>query len=182
MGVAHLSCNLRRRETQGRVPIYAHNMTGFDGHLILNAIAGLLDSECVDIKSLKLEGISSNTERLRSIRFRDFIFLDSLSFLDGSLERVAKELKRGNHSFPILWSSGVIKTKEQFDLMSSKGIFPYSRLRDLDEFDEMKELPPIEDFYNDLSGRPCDPDDYARAKRVFDVFECHSMSVCFNYN
>lgn len=40
----------------------------------------------------------------------------------------------------------------------------------------MTRLPPIEDFYNDLDERPCSPEDYRHAQRVFEVFECRNMT------
>ena len=175
--MAHSSCNLRRSERHGKVPIYAHNLQGFDGHIVLSAIGQLLDDPCVDFKSMNLEAISTNSEKMRSIQYRKFVFLDSLSFLDASLEKVVADLKCSNHQFPILRKSGLVQNEEQLELISSKGIFPYSRLTDLSEFESLKELPPIEEFYNDLSSKPCSQSDYERAKRVFEAFKCSNMGV-----
>ena len=98
-----------------------------------------------------------------------------MAFLDASLEKVVADLVKSKHSFPLLRNSGLADTPEKFDLLMAKGVFPYSHLTSLSLFESLKEVPPIECFYSNLSEEGITEAEYERAKLVFSRFSCRSM-------
>ena len=113
--------------------------------------------------------------RIRTLNMWCYQFIDSLSFLDSSLDKVVNDLSAGDHDFPILKRSGVTKNQTQLDLIQRKGVFPYSALKDLKEFEEMKEIPPQETFFSCLNQEHISDADYLHAKTVFKEFGCRNM-------
>ena len=74
-----------------------------------------------------------NGENFRTITLNNFIFLDSLAFLQSSLSGLSDDLKNSNHDYSILKQSTLCHKKKddvidqkKFDAMLAKGIFPYS--------------------------------------------------------
>lgn len=133
---------------------------------------------------MKLSGLCINSEKLRNLHYKNFVFLDSLTFLDGSLDKVVQDLRLSNHDFPILKKS--LPDNEQFELISGKkGVFCYSYLTSLDEFRQMTEIPPKEAFYNDLSEKHISSQEHEHAKKVFKAFHCRTMEdylLVYNYS
>ena len=136
---------------------------------------GRLADKGVNLQNYDLGGLSLNTEKFRTIRFGAFQFIDSLSFFNASLEKVITDLVESDHSFPILKKCGWVKTKKQLSLITRKGVFPYSALTSLQKFQEATEIPPKEDFYNDLNDTHISEADYIHAKKVFKAFKCETM-------
>jgi hypothetical protein len=63
---------------------------------------------------------------------------------------------------------------DDFDVLTEKGVYPYSYMSSLDKFEET-ELPPIECFYNDLGEEACPQDMYKRAQDVWDRFTLDTL-------
>ena len=63
LGAAHQSCNLNRRFKWNtfQVPVYAHNFTGYDSHLIIKEL-------CVDNHE-EISALAANTEKFKMIKF-----------------------------------------------------------------------------------------------------------------
>lgn len=101
------------------------------------------------------------------------IFMDSLSFLHDSLAKLTETLKLSKHNFDILAQCEPNARKRE--LLTRKGVFPYSFLTNVQDLYAQKTLPDIKHFYNDLSAEECDPADYEHAKMVYEVFECQNM-------
>ena len=163
-------CNLNLRHSTS-VPCYAHNLRGFDGQLVLQA----LNSRA------KFSVLAKNSEKIISIDFLNFRLVDTSSFLLGSLSRLVDNLiTKGVEHFRLLQQSDLSVSndgrfcREKFDLLLRKGVFPYEWVTDLQAL-SVPHLPPKEAFYSSLSGAHISDQDYAHALRVWRVFGCRTL-------
>jgi len=99
IGAAHALCNLNRRESPV-LKIFAHNFSGYDSHLI--------------IENLNVEGVGvvkvipKSGEKFMAVTINDFYTLcDSMSFLTGSLDTLARSLP-STHPYVLLRQSTLI--------------------------------------------------------------------------
>lgn len=118
LGASCNQCNLNRVE-RNFMKIFAHNFSGYDSHLL---ISKLNKSKFTDISAVPKTG-----EKFMSLSLDAFYtFVDSMSFLPGSLDTLVKTLP-ADHSFPILKQSSVIKdickSDEDFKLLFGKWKF-----------------------------------------------------------
>ena len=115
IGAAHNVCNLLRIEEK-KIVGFAHNFSGYDSHILMKAIAQHKDS-------LNLTAIPLNTEKFKMIKINNMVLLDSLAFLNASLDKLVENLTLSNHTFPILhqW----MQREEERKLILRKGVFPY---------------------------------------------------------
>ena len=91
-GCSHSGCNLNLNYKNYKIPIYFHNLKGFDGHLIIKEL-GKMDVGNIDI-------IAQNFEKYVMFGFKNFQFLDSFAFLSSSLDTLASNLlKDGKENF-----------------------------------------------------------------------------------
>ena len=94
-------------------------------------------------------------------------YLDSCSFfMFYSLDELVKNLKAaGKHKFKEIkrWIDSIDVSKKHyaFDLMTRKGEYPYSYVKNFDVFNET-EVPPKSAFKNDLTGKKLSKKDYKR--------------------
>ena len=164
-GCAHQSCNLNLNNKNYKIPVFFHNLTGFDGHLI---IQGLRD---MNFSNIKL--IAQNFEKYMSISFGDFRFLDSFAFMSSSLDSLTKNLlKDGEHNFKHTLEASL--SSEQRKLILRKGVYPYEYINSSDRFEETA-LPPIETFYSCLSEEGVSDADYEHAQKVWRAFQIRNI-------
>jgi hypothetical protein len=78
-----------------------------------------------DPKQMKLKGMAVNSQKFRTLSYKTFQFVDSLSFLDASLDKVVKDLESGGHEFPLLQECGVVDSGDKLELIKRKGELPY---------------------------------------------------------
>ena len=177
VGAAHNRCNLLRVEVKDKLTGLAHNNIGYDLHIVLRALTAMKDSESDQLtfegKPITLEGIALNKQKFKMLRINDVTLLDSLSFLNDSLEQLVANLKASNHPFKLMrqW----IKDEAKLELLGRKGFFPYEWLTDKTKLDETQ-LPPPAAFASKLAGTAeASPNDYAHATKVWETFECQTM-------
>ena len=90
---AHNDCNLNYSFT-GRIPVILHNLRGYDSHLM----QGL-----GKLKDKKINCIPNNTEKYISFSIENLDFIDSLQFMNASLEKLVSNLAKDNVvKFPTL--------------------------------------------------------------------------------
>jgi hypothetical protein len=99
-------------------------------------------------------------------------FIDSLRFLNCSLQELAKnlpqdKLRHTREAFP---------DERLFELATRKGVYPYEYVTDEIKYQD-KGLPPHEAFYSSLSGENISDEDYAFALKVYREFECTDLGV-----
>ena len=89
-GAAHWSCNINLELTK-KVPVIFHNLRGYDSHLIFKELSKF------DVKS---DEITNGLEK--SIAFilkKNFVFIDSMQFMNSSLEKLIKNLSDNNFRY-----------------------------------------------------------------------------------
>ena len=99
------------------IPVICHNMKGYDSHHILRSLGA-------DFESLEIKAIASNTEKFISFSIDAFRFLNSLQFLNCSLDSLVTNLRRSDSS-----ETKFALTSRHYDpsllkLVIRKGIYP----------------------------------------------------------
>ena len=85
-GAAHSGCNILYRKVK-KIPVFFHNLSGYDGHFIFESIPKL---SLADPPTL----ISKSLEKYISIKFGALEIKDSLNFLSSSLDSLVKNFER----------------------------------------------------------------------------------------
>lgn len=114
----------------------------------------------------------------------NFIFLDSNAFLNASLSDLMKDLlKTESHPFKIMDQMNLYpEGSEVKELLLRKGIFPYDFCTSLEKLKETKEIPPIKEFYSNLTKSTVSEEEHELAKQVYDKLKCSSLlSYCEKY-
>ena len=166
IGAAHNGCNLRRKESMKLVG-FSHNFSGFDSHIIIEALSKKTFSD------LHIEAIPLNTEKFKMLKINSIVMLDSVAFLNDSLERLVENLVASNHTFPIMkqcWPE-----QEERDLLLRKGVYPYEYATSLKKVLTTKKLPAKKHFYSRLKKEHVSDSDYKHAKEVWNYFDCQSL-------
>ena len=158
-GAAHSWCNLQAKATY-KIPVVMHNFRGYDSHLIM------LAGDFSEFKRIKC--IAHTLEKYMCVDFARFRFLDSLQFLDESLDvlvqlrndQVLQQQRENKHDadvdvvasvFPLLASEYTHEPQWKRDLLLRKGVYPYEWVTNWEKFTE-KELPPRVAFRSYLRG------------------------------
>ena len=136
------------------IPVIFHNLKGYDGHLLMQAMARVQG---------EIKCIPTNTEKYISFSLGNLRFIDSINFLLSGLEK----LVTGSDEFPIMKKMMPEENKRQ--LLLKKGIYPYEYMDSFERFGETK-LPEKERFYSSLSGKGITDEEYEHAKRVWETF------------
>jgi DNA polymerase type B, organellar and viral len=177
-GATHSDCNLNlsfrsnrrlkavkdRNDSNFFIPVVLHNLRGYDSHLILKGYR-----EHFFKKAPRLNCLPNNLERYISFSIGSLRFIDSLQFLNSSLEKLASNLK----------PEDFVQTKsywpaDKVDLLLRKGVYPYDYMDGPDKM-EVKQLPSREDFYSRLTEENVSEDQYQYAQRVWREFGCKNM-------
>ena len=164
---AHQSCNLNYRIERKRwkLPIYFHNLRGYDGFLLIRALKN---------RHGRVRVIPNNMERYLAISVGRVQFLDSLQFTMQSLNDLIATMDDEDFIF----TKQMFPTDEQFHLMKRKGVFPYDffdSISKLDDDDGCTEFPSRKAFFNKLEDKECSMEDYLHGKLVWNTFECSTF-------
>ena len=185
-GAAHNKCNLQFKVPKF-YPVIFHNLEKYDAHLFIKELAEVQDPlqgaglsktkggiKC--IARTEENYISFRKEIVVDVFFKDgkwrevkreIRFIDSLKFMNSSLEKLASNLT----SFPDFehYFKG-----PQLELVKRKGVYPYDYVNCIERLGESS-LPPIECFYSKLNDTNISKDDSAHAQLVWDTFEMKTM-------
>ena len=173
-GPAHNRCNLQHQNRSGgdakflNIPVVFHNLKGYDANHIMCAIGRYA-------AALKLTCIPQTVEKYVTFSLGNLRFIDSLNFLNASLETLVKNLGRttdAEDKFPHMGRHFPIP--EEASLLRRKGVYPYAYMSDASKLEETS-LPPKEAFYNDLREEACSDEDYAHAQHVWETFALEDM-------
>ena len=164
IGAAHNVCNFNRVELK-RLVGFAHNFSGYDSHIVMHALAKYNGT-------VRLNAIPLNTEKFKSIEINNCVLLDSMAFLNGSLENLVETLRASKCDFPITsqWMGG-----EKKELLLRKGIYPYEMITSTHILYSTSKLPQQVQFFSHLSNSYVSDADYAHAKRVWNTFKCKNL-------
>ena len=165
-GAAHNECNfkLKLNPKTMPIPVFFHNLKGYDGHLLMQAMARVQG---------EIKCIRRNTEKYISFSLGNLRFVDSVNFLMSSLDNLVK----GTDEYPIMQRRFPEENKRR--VLLKKGIYPYEYMDSFERFDETQ-LPEKETFYSSLSGKGITDEDYAHAKQVWETFGCRNLGDYHN--
>ena len=90
-----------------------------DNHIIVQAL-GRLAEKGINLKKKSLSALVHNKEKVRTLEYGCFNFIDSNAFLSTSLDKLVENLVLSGHSFPLLKASGLVKNNNQLQLLKQK--------------------------------------------------------------
>ena len=165
-GAAHNACNLKLRIYPGKtkIPVVLHNLRGYDGHLIMSTLGVSKAAE-----NQKISCIPNNMEKYMTFSIGQLQFIDSLQFMNSSLDRLSTNLQTEDL---VMTSSGV--SDSELTLLRRKGVYPYEYVDSYERFDEIK-LPPQESFYSKLTREHISDADYEHGQQVWNAFRCQTL-------
>ena len=176
-GAAHSSCNIMYR-LNGKIPVFFHNLSGYDSHLIFQNLTQME-------KKIEPQVVAKSMEKFITFSLKNLQFKDSLQFLNSSLETLVSNLKSKlkngktlQEIFPNLfqyfkdcWSH---VPEKDFHLLTRKLCYPYKYIDSFDKF-EISKLPSREVFYNDLSKENISDEDYSFLQELWSKFKLKNM-------
>ncbi|KAB0790253.1 hypothetical protein PPYR_15409, partial [Photinus pyralis] len=176
-GLCHSICNLQL-QTPNFIPVFFHNLTGYDSHLFVKSLA--LENENIDViagnkekyisfsKHIVVDQIVENGVPKNLIwRIR---FVDSFRFLASSLNVLAKNLSDSECTeITKFFGSG-----REFELIRQKGVFPYSFVDSYDKLN-LTTIPNKSDFFDMLHEQDITDEEYRRAQEVWNLFNCQTL-------
>ena len=164
-GAAHNECNFKLKlNPKMAIPVIFHNLKGYDGHLLMQAMARVLG---------EIKCIPTNTEKYISFSLGNLRFIDSVNFLLSGLDKLVK----GIEEFPIMQRRFPEENGQR--LLQKKGIYPYEYMDSFERFHETQ-LPGREKFYSSLSGQGITEEEYAHAKQVWEALGCRNLGDYHN--
>jgi hypothetical protein len=185
---AHSECNLHFNHKDFKIPIFFHNLKGYDSHFIICNAHEFNSKKKIDV-------IAQNSEKFIMFGFDNLQFKDSFSFLSSSLDRLVGLSKYKDYddirSGKIAWkdreyldnwkdnfkhsrNSPYVSNDEDLDMLTDKGVYPYDYMNNWERFNDT-ELPKKEDFYSKLYDEHISNDEYERAKHVWNRFKIKDM-------
>ena len=177
-GALHSKCNLRLRKGN-TIPVFFHNLEGYDSHLFVKRLADTKgDVNCIPHNEEKYITFTQNVwvdafenEKGNEVNVRTRLrFVDTMNFMASSLEKLVKNLDR-----PMFKHTWKYFSTKQLDLMLQKGVYPYEYLDRVEKLFETK-LPSKDRFASTLSGTEISDKDYEHAKKVFETFRCKNLA------
>jgi len=162
-GASHSSCNLNFQFT-GRTAVVFHNLRGYDSHHIMQGL-GKYDDKSINC-------IPNNMEKYISFSLGKLDFIDSLQFMNASLQKLVSNLaKEGDQKFTLLKR---YVDADKVPLLLRKGVYPYDYMDDIAKFAE-RQLPPKAAFYSQLTEEHISDEDYQHALNVFSSFDMENL-------
>ena len=184
-------CNLKF-QYKPFIPVYLHNLKGYDSHLFIKSLYKYgqtnVDLSCIPnneekyisfSKMIKVDEFKSKKDnKIHSVLF-EIRFLDTIAFMNSSIESLVDNLKKGNNTIDELRlafpnTSRHFINDDEFMLMTQKGIYPYDYI---DSYDKLfvNQLPPKSEFYSKLNDSNISDEDYQQAHKVWQSFKCKSF-------
>jgi hypothetical protein len=110
------------------------------------------------------------------MRLNNFRFIDSLSFLNASLDELMQDLvKDEKHPFKILDQTNLYPQGSKLKkLLLRKGIFCYDYCTSIESL-SIKKIPEQKHFYNKLKEQDVSLKDWEHANTVFKDFKCENL-------
>lgn len=185
-GAAHSKCNLAFQISKD-IPIVFHNLN-YDSHFFIEHLANMFPGHMTIIPKTSENYISFSKEMCKSNfiktnkqqennaeKYREKLnlrFIDSFKFLQCSLAKLAKNLPADKlHITHKEWSC---LSDSDFQLLTQKGIYPYSYVNSWDRLKETK-LPSQKNFYDELNDCKITNEEYKFAQKVWKTFKIKSM-------
>ena len=176
-GSAHQDCNLKLRLSPSKIqiPVFFHNLRGYDSHFIMQQIGEIAKKHVYINKKGKechmdINCIPNNMEKYMAFMLgKHLLFLDSFQFMSSGLDKLTENLPDDAFIF-----TRKEFTNEQFNLMKQKGIYPYDYMDSFKKFNETQ-LPNKKDFFSILSNEHITHEQYNHAQNVWNTFNLKTM-------
>ncbi|KAE9543417.1 hypothetical protein AGLY_002217 [Aphis glycines] len=160
-------CN-QRLQTQKFVPIFFHNLSNYDAHLIVTELGH--DTQTIKVIPNSEENYISFSKFVSS-RF-SIRFIDTFRFMATSLSSLAINLiTSGLENFREI---AKVFTGDDMPLVTRKGVYPYEYTDSWDKLDDRR-LPRKRDFYSTLTESGIMEEEFEHAKEVWDHFNCKTL-------
>lgn len=168
-GAAHSYCNLNFSVPKF-VPIFFHNLAGYDCHLFIRELS--LTPGVIKVIPKNKENYISFTKfiHIENEKFAAVRFVDSFKFLGTSLEQLGKNLDKNDFVHLLQ----ICKNERQFDLICRKGVYPYEYMTTWDKYNESS-LPLKTSFYSSLTNESISQQDYDHAVEVWECFKVRNL-------
>lgn len=183
-------CNLQHTYER-LLPVYIHNLKGYDSHFLVPYLmkygCQISDVSCIPnneeryisfSKTIKI-GQYTNKKGVQCDILYEIRFLDSLSFMNESLDKLSENLRNSCNSVEQLRStfknvSRYFTDDAQLDVMTRKGVYPYEYI---DKYERLLEtqLPCKNRFYSKLNNSHITTKEYERAQQVWNQFGCKTL-------
>ena len=175
-GAACTQCNSRLRKPKF-IPVFFHNLTGYDCHLFIKHLGDKLtcipnnDEKYISFSKQVHVDTFKNQEGKSCKVYRELRFLDSFRFMASSLDTLSRNLS----DYPI-----VKKFIQPYELAVKKGVYPYEHVKDLNVLNETQ-LPSKDKFYSELNDSDITDEEYEHAKNIWKTFKCKTMRDYHNF-
>ncbi|XP_050066531.1 uncharacterized protein LOC126555674, partial [Aphis gossypii] len=166
-GTVCSKCNLLM-EKPSFVPIFFHNLSGYDSHFIVTQLGFNTKSITVipntEEKLISFTKYISNTFQIR--------FVDTFRFMSTSLEKLVNNLAKGD-TLKFRDTRRVFNNND-IELVTRKGVYCYEYTDSWEKLSETA-LPSKEHFYSTLHESHIDDADYEHAIRVWEHFNLKTL-------
>ena len=159
-GAAHNACNLKMgiKPKTDQIPVVFHNLRGYDAHHLMQAMPNL---------QKEVKCVANNMEKYITFSVGGLRFIDSLNFLQGSLDSLVRATPKESLKITSTISKGS-------DMLYKKGIYPYEYMDSWERFSETS-LPDKDNFYSKLNDEYITNNEYAHAQKVWETFDCKTL-------
>lgn len=183
------------------LPVYIHNLKGYDAHLFINSLYKYGQTErdvsCIPnneeryisfSKVIKVgEAFSKKDKCMKPVMY-EIRFLDTIAFMNSSIESLVNNLRKGvsdvntmTNAFPNSCKHFTdyvnyipVLDYNKISLMTTKGIYPYDYITSFDKMNDSK-LPDKRYFYSKLYDSECTDEEYKQAQNVWKTFNCKTF-------
>ena len=129
-GPAHNLCNLKISKPN-YIPVLMHNFSNYDAHLFIKEF-GNVEGDLKVIPQTDEKYISMTQNVKVGDGWRELRFLDSFRFMPSSLDKLSSNLSTDQLKNLAMY----FQDKQQFDLLTRKGVYPYQWFDNETKFNE----------------------------------------------
>ena len=170
-GAADWDCNINFQLTK-KIPVIFHNLKGYDSHLIFSELHKF---------NLKVDVIPNGLEKCMAFFLgRDLLFIDSMQFMNSSLDKLVKNLSDEDFKYLVKEVS-----YENLEILKQKGAYPYEYMNSFKRFNKDK-LCARKYFYSSAKDKKISKvdkisdghvsiEDFMVCERIWDKFKMKNM-------
>ena len=183
-GAACNMCNLAMKMTK-TIPVIFHNLKGYDSHLLLpelgkfNKKISIIPNNMQTYMSFsvghKTSYFDAKAGKQVDREYMNLRFIDSFGFMASSLNQLVVDLKQSGLDKFRNTSQEFCSDVEVTELMTRKGVYPYSFMDGYDKFDIDPFTLTKSDFRNDLTGEDISDCDYEFYKDICGKFNLKTL-------
>ena len=165
---AHWSRNVNLKLSKN-IPVIFHNLRGYDSHLIIKEISK---------SDVKASVIPNGLETYMAFTInRNLVFIDSMQFMNSSLDSLVKNLSGNYFKYLSAEFSG-----EFLKLVKQKVVYQYECMDSFKKFSEGK-LPDRSKFFSSLKDVCISEKDYFKANNTWNLeYYLEFKNICFVIN